>query len=482
MDFAERFTSMSAVATADQEQTRQRARFDAVRRRIFGEMSQSAARWRLVWLLPFHLAVLALLVARGFEPWRAWLLLATFSLSGVLFVMKSVRPGVAVGTLSLFIGAACCTIALAATGGIASPLLMTTAQILMGASIVITEPKGLKTIFFGFYFVLMLALVLLSRTVIGELPAPLAPVNGWPSPEYVTITLSSIAFVGFGMYRMGCTVSKAYERVALELAERREELCSENEDRTRALEGIAARLAHEVKNPLAAIKGLSTHMARSSSDPKVAERLAIVAAEADRLQGIVDGFLSFSRGFDDLKVAPTNLHDIAHELALLLETRAGDHGVVLEVSGKKDVVVNADGRKLRQALLNVVLNAMQASPDGGTVRIDVARAGCVDGGARVKVTDDGPGMTREVLERIRKPYFTTKEGGTGLGVAVARGLIEQHGGSLLFDSAPGRGTSVTIEMPICALKMCKGALPNPFKKSASTDGAPAEVSSEAPAR
>ncbi len=470
----------AAVTNPDPEQTRQRARFDAVRRRIFGEMSQSAARWRLVWLLPFHLAVLALLVARGFEPWRAWLLLGTFLFSGVMFVLKT-RPMAGTGAISLFVGAICCIGSLAATGGIASPLLITTVQILMGASIVISEPKGLKTIFFGFYLALMLGLVLLSRTVIGELPAPLAPVNGWPSPEYVTITLSSIAFVAFGMYRMGCTVSKAYERVALELAERREELCSENEDRTRALEGIAARLAHEVKNPLAAIKGLSTHMARSSADPKVAERLAIVAAEADRLQGIVDGFLSFSRGFDDLKVAPTNLHDIAHELALLLETRAGDHGVVLEVSGKKDIVVNADGRKLRQALLNVVLNAMQASPDGGTVRIDVARAGC-EGGVRVRVTDDGPGMTREVLERIRKPYFTTKEGGTGLGVAVARGLVEQHGGALVFDSAPGRGTTVSLELPVCALKMCAGvagALPNPFKK---TETAAAEVSSEAPAR
>jgi nitrogen-specific signal transduction histidine kinase len=85
-----------------------------------------------------------------------------------------------------------------------------------------------------------------------------------------------------------------------------------------------------------------------------------------------------------------------------------------------------------------------------------------------------------VLDRIRKPYFTTKEGGSGLGVAVARGLVEQHGGMLLFDSAPGRGTTVTLDLPICALKMCAGALPNPFKK---TDK-PAEVASsaEAPAR
>jgi signal transduction histidine kinase len=275
-------------------------------------------------------------------------------------------------------------------------------------------------------------------------------------------------------YQFGCTVSQAYQRIALELAERREELCAETEDRTRALEGIAARLAHEVKNPLAAIKGLSTHMARSATDPKAAERLSIVAAEADRLQGIVDGFLSFSRGLDDLVVAKTKPHEIAREIALLLETRANDNGVALEVSGGDDITVNADGRKLRQALLNLVLNAMQASPSGKTVRVKIERR-CVDG-VRIRVIDEGAGMTAEVLDRIRKPYFTTKEGGTGLGVAVSRGLVEQHGGSMSYESVPGQGTTVTIDLPLCSRKFgLKNSLPNPLRPTT-------EVPAEAPAR
>jgi len=467
----------SAVAERAHVESRERVRFAAVRRRIFAEMSHSGARWKLIWLLPYHGAVLGLLVARGFETWRAIVIVGALAVTGIKFGLQT-RHGAEKSTFaSLVLGTLCCTAVLAVTGGIASPMLVTTVQLLVGASFALNEPKWVKTAFFGFFLVAMAGLVVLSRSAFGALPVPLAPHDGWPSPEYLTIAITSMGFVAFGSYRFGCTVSKVYEQVALELAERRDELCSENEDRTRALEGIAARLAHEVKNPLAAIKGLSTHMARSSTDAKVAERLAIVAAEADRLQAIVDGFLSFSRGFDDLKVAPTNLHEIAHELALLLETRAADFGVSLEVSGKKDIVVNADGRKLRQALLNVVLNAMQASPSGGTVRIDVSR-GCPTEGVRIKVTDDGPGMTPEVLERIRKPYFTTKEGGTGLGVAVARGLVEQHGGMLTFDSAPGRGTTVTLDLPQCALKMCKGALPNVFKKAADKTDVPAE----APAR
>jgi len=122
-----------------------------------------------------------------------------------------------------------------------------------------------------------------------------------------------------------------------------------------------------------------------------------------------------------------------------------------------------------QALLNVVLNAVQASPRGGAVSIEVARD-CA--GARLTVHDSGSGMTPDVLERIRKPYFTTKEGGTGLGVAVARGLIEQHGGQLDFRSVVGQGTTVDIHLPMKA-KRCP-MLPNPARP-AKGDTAEAEA-------
>jgi signal transduction histidine kinase len=278
----------------------------------------------------------------------------------------------------------------------------------------------------------------------------------------VVLATFSLVFVGISVYQLGQRMNVLYERVALELAARREELCTDTEERTRALEGIAARMAHEVKNPLSAIKGLSALMARQASDPKVAERMSIVAAEADRLQDIVDGFLSFSRGLDELKLAPTKPYAIARELAVLLETRAAEQGVKLEVRGSEEFVLNADARKLRQGLLNLVLNAMQASPEGETVTIDVTKS--CGWGACVTVTDRGPGMSADVLERIKKPYFTTRKGGTGLGIAVARGLIEQHGGKLEYTSTLGKGTVAKIELPVCSMKakMAKH-LPNPVR-------------------
>jgi signal transduction histidine kinase len=440
------------MAAASQFTPRQRARFAALRQQLFAEMGCAAARWRLAWVVPFNVLVLAVLAAGGMSGRRFAVQAVAFFGSAIVFKIKMHRMLTrrdSITPSSLFAATLFYFLSIANTGGLASPLLVTGVPMLVSTSLQPLTPR-LRAGFYAFFAAGLFAIAALAHTWIGELPAPLAPQGGSATAEYVAITVGSFAMMMVVVFNMGKGVGEVYEQVALEIAERREEICTESEDRTRALEGIAARLAHEVKNPLAAIKGLSTHMARSASDPKAAERLAIVAAEADRLQGIVDGFLSFSRGLDDLQLGPVVPHALARELVVLLETRAADAGVKLEVKGSEELVLNADGRKLRQALLNLVLNAMQASPSGETVTIEVAK--CCGGAACLKVIDRGQGMSPEVLDRIRKPYFTTKEGGSGLGVAVARGLIEQHGGQLHYDSRPGKGTTVTIDMPACAQK------------------------------
>ncbi len=442
----------AALGEADQ------ARLSALRGRITEEIGHTAARWRLTWLLPFLVLVFALLVARGESGARAIVQATTVVVVGALFAARMFWNARTLKTVSVAIGLICYFAVVMSTGGLASPLLVTGAFMMTSTAITLREPSWLRSGVFFAFLAGFIALGLLSRTALGQLAPPLEPVGGWPSAEYVGIALLAAVFTMMGVYRVGCGMTHGYERAALELAERREELCTENEDRTRALEGVAARLAHEVKNPLAAIKGLSTHMARNAADAKTAERLAIVAAEADRLQSIVDGFLSFSRGFDDLKVVPTQLHELARELAVLLETRAQDAEVVIEVAGDESLLIDADARKVRQALLNVIVNAIQASPRASTVTVAIARE---TEGARITVHDDGVGMTPEVLDRIRKPYFTTKEGGTGLGVAVARGLIEQHGGQLEFKSVAGKGTTAVIRLP--TTPPVDAPLPNPLR-------------------
>lgn len=428
---------------------RQRARFEAVRRRVFEEMKSMGSRWRLALMVPFHLLVIGILATRDFPRDRLAIQIGAFltclAASSVAEKSHGRRAKLAVALAGLGL-----LVAIGNTGGLASPLVLSVVPFMIGMSMnpeLQRRGRGILFVKLGAFVVL----AWLSRGVTCTLTGPLLPDAQFASSEYVLLALASVSLSLIAVHHMGRGVSAAYERIALELAERREELCDENEGRTRALEGIAARLAHEVKNPLAAIKGLSTHVARNADDPKVKERLTIVAAEAERLQEIVDGFLSFSRGLDDLDVAPTKPYEIARELSLLLETRAADAGVTLEVRGSRELTLEADGKKLRQALLNLVLNAMHASSKGSTVTLEVAKS-CADGAAVIRVQDRGAGMTPEILDRIRKPYFTTKEGGTGLGIAVARGIIEQHGGTLRFESTSGRGTTATVVLPAHPLK------------------------------
>lgn len=437
---------------------RQRDRFEALRSRIFDEMGHATARWRLTWFLLFNLFVLTLLVSRGEAGPRAVIQALAVVTLGSLFAARIWRDTVALRVLSFMVGVCAYFALLATTGGLASPLLVTCVVTLTAAAMTLRNRRLLRSGVFAAFLVCFVCLAALSRTQLGKLEGPLQPSGGWASGEFVALSLAAALFTLVAVYRMGCMMSRGYERAAIELAERREQVCSENEDRTRALEGMAARLAHEVKNPLAAIKGLSTHMARQATDPKTAERLGIVAAEADRLQSIVDGFLSFSRGLEELTIAPTRVNEVARELAVLLETRAHEAGVAIDVSGDGDVTVDADARKLRQALLNIVLNAIQASSPGSRVVVAASHDG---DGVLITVRDEGSGMSPEVLDRIRKPYFTTKEGGTGLGVAVARGVIEQHGGRMEFRSAPGLGTTVSLHLPSKAAPCVR--LPNPAR-------------------
>jgi signal transduction histidine kinase len=453
----------------------QRARFDAVRERVFDEMAKGSNRWRITWVLPIHCLIVGLLVLRGESAPRAIIQCACLAVTAGFFVARNFSPSRPLFIASHLFWVVSFFLICATTGGIASPLVVSLGLMSCVMATSLQRPRWLRPVMLSLIATGFVSLALLSHTAVGHLVGPLAPANGGPSAEHIAVGLFAVTVTLIGIFHMGSSVTNGYERAALELAERREELCSESEERTRALEGIAARLAHEVKNPLAAIKGLSTHMARNATDAKTAERLAIVAAEADRLQSIVESFLTFSRGLDDLKVVPTHPYEIARELGVLLETRAEEAGVVLLTSGDQDLVLDADPRKVRQALLNIVLNAIQASPRGSSVHVAVARD-CE--GAKITVRDEGVGMTPEILERIRKPYFTTKEGGTGLGLAVARGVLEQHGGALQFKSAPRSGTTAIISLPMKA-KPC-ARLPYPIR-SQRPELAEAETTVPAPA-
>jgi signal transduction histidine kinase len=433
---------------------RRRARFAAVRRRVFEQMRRDSSRWRVGWFVPFNALVLGLLWFSGGGIARCAVQLGSLILllaGGFMCERWSAWRPLPVGlALQHYL------VGVANTGGIGSPMIAMALPIMTIIAIALEDPRW-RGAYFAVTVAAFAAMGAFAQSAVFAPPSLLAWSHG-PSAAYVIIATLVLAFASVSLLRLGSAITSAYAEIALELAACREEICEESEDHSRALEGVAARLAHEVKNPLAAIKALSAHVARTAEDPRIVERLNIVAAEADRLREILDGFLSFSRGLDDLKLAEVRPYEVARELAVLLETRAAEAGLELAVVGDAEVAVRADGRKLRQALLNLVLNAMQASPPGSTVRISVEKQA---DGVCIRVVDRGVGMSMEILERIQKPYFSTRAGGAGLGVAVARALIRQHGGEMRFDSQSGLGTTVTVELPRTAPSGEHARLPRP---------------------
>jgi len=198
-----------------------------------------------------------------------------------------------------------------------------------------------------------------------------------------------------------------------------------------------------LKNPLGAIKALVQLSRKDACDEKSAERLKVAESEVERMGCILQEYLSFSRPLEKLRRERLSLASLADEVIDLLGAQASGAGVALRRSGESSI--EADPRRLREALFNLVANALDATPRGGSVEVRIVQS---DGHARVEVRDSGRGMPPDVLERVGTPFFTTREQGTGLGVAMARAAFTQHGGSLEYDSEEGRGTVATGTLPL----------------------------------
>jgi signal transduction histidine kinase len=228
-----------------------------------------------------------------------------------------------------------------------------------------------------------------------------------------------------------------------QLVRLREQSLEEAQERLLSLQSISARLAHELKNPLSAIKGLVQLHQRSEADLAGREQLAVVASEIARVELILRDYLSYSRPLDDLRPERIALDQLISDVVAVLSGRAQGAGVRLREDNAV-AVVYGDPRRLKEALINLVANAIEATPVGGSVVVGVRDYA---DRAEIFIRDTGCGITPEVLARIGTPFFTTRADGTGLGVVLARNVVVQHGGSVDFDSQPGLGTTVAVKLP-----------------------------------
>jgi signal transduction histidine kinase len=184
-------------------------------------------------------------------------------------------------------------------------------------------------------------------------------------------------------------------------------------------------------------------VSRAPESERTQERLAVVASEISRMETILNEYLSFSRPLEDLKPETVDLTALARDVLDVLAGRADQASVVLALDGPA-IPVQGDPRRLKEALINLVANAIEATPSGGTVQLRVRGNA---NGVLLEVKDSGRGIAPEDLERLGTSFFTTRPNGTGLGVVLAQGVITQHGGSLAYTSAVGMGTTATISLP-----------------------------------
>lgn len=404
----------------------------------------SAESSKILVPLGFYAAVVGILLAAQYPPWRVAVvaLPAVRQLNVYLFLRKRHSRQclntdenrrawvIAIASSTLLLTSA---LGVAVTGGIRSPLLVTLIAPYFATVLIVGDRRQTR---------LLLAATGLAVAVLAFLPP------AWTGPGLSgSVQALLMALSVLGVAASVAPVHVLAQRRRDELARARDEMASEALARAESLEKVGSKVAHELKNPLTAVKALVQLGLRNPDEAASHQRLEVVEKEVGRVQEILQNYLSFTRPLQEVKPRLVDLGPLVSDTLVVLSARADGARVRLYAEG--DATLEADPRRLKEALLNLVVNAIEATPPGGEVAVEVRPAG---EGAEIVIRDTGRGMAAETLRRIGTPFFTTREEGTGLGVVLARSVIAQHGGSLRYQSEPGKGTEVRVELPRASMR------------------------------
>ena len=400
----------------------------------------SIQKVRLYFFVPLGAAVTA---AAFLDPatWRGpFVLLGLIAFTGFLvhgaMLRRSGRPMRANLAMAIVFQ----TVIIFATGGLDSPLLGFTAALatLIGGRV---GSPGLLV----FQLATIWAMTLAQA---GGFPPDVVPsVFGGKEHGHGPALLLATA-AGYSLclglsYVTGRKLFGGYAAALNEAVRVRDELLAETAAHGRELQAVSGEISHELKNPLATIRGLVELMALDAPTGRNAERLAVLQREVVRVQSSIEELLNLSRPLSPLELGVVDLARVCQEVCALHEGVAEAAGVKLEVRRAR-LAAHADERKLKQILMNLVQNAIDASPAGGVVTVSVHDEG---DRAAIAVADAGHGLDPELAARLFEPGVTSKEKGAGIGLTIARSLARQHGGELVLAPRAPRGCEARVTLP-----------------------------------
>lgn len=283
---------------------------------------------------------------------------------------------------------------------------------------------------------------LYAATVISILILPLVFGDEQGLTDQVA-ELAEILFYYFLAVLIGVLVDREY------LARRKQreaEVQAERSHKLSLVGQIAAGVAHEVKNPLASIKGAADILADISTEPEArTEFKNILQKEVRRIDTTITEFLTFARP-KETKLEKTNLSETVALCARQVSAQANEAGIEITTDISGNVYVNGDAEKLHQMTLNLVLNSIQASPEGGRITIKLAIGSHTT--AILAISDSGEGIKPEARDRIFEPFFSTKSSGVGLGLAIVKSIVDSHAGVIALTGNDPVGTTATIKIPV----------------------------------
>jgi signal transduction histidine kinase len=334
------------------------------------------------------------------------------------------------GAIPRNLAVAVCAVTLlaVATGGLASPFLY------------VSIPIGVVSAVFAPWPV-NLVLPLLQIAAAWGLAA-----DAWgEAPARWVITHATLLSIVYAFTAAaGRAVRWSFDRMVQRAAAAQQESLRAHAERAEELTALSGEIAHELKNPLASVKGLAALLSQHLPDGKGAERLEVLRREVDRMQSVLEEFLNFSRPLVPLALGDADVGALCRDVAALHEGMARERSVDLAVRAG-EVPARCDPRKAQQILINLVQNALDAAPAGSAVEIEAERA--PGGGARIRVLDRGRGVEPRLAHDVFSPGVTTKAAGSGLGLTIARALARQHGGDVALSARAGGGTAAEVVLP-----------------------------------